>query len=232
MTTFSSGAGAINRIIELNCNEKLFADGNSSANALKSNFGMAGKMFVEWLSEGDHIEEARKMFNCYMRAFQDTDVTDKQIMAASLILTADELIEEWIFQDGVRLEPKDITPYLVSKETVNQNGRALQYLYDFVNMHQVKFSPDVQDYTGEIWGDMDSQYIYIIKSKFDQILSDEGYNSSAFIGWARNNGSIHVDPNGKTAKVKRIKGKPCRCIWLKNEQVCPEDDDCEVDELF
>jgi hypothetical protein len=106
----------------------------------------------------------------------------------------------------------------VSKELVNQNGRALQYLYDFANINQIRFSPDLEGNNGEIWGDMDDDYIYIIKSKFDQILGDEGYNSSAFIGWARNNGVVAVGTDGKATKTKRIKGKVCRCVWLKNGQ--------------
>ncbi len=224
----NSGAGAINRTIEVDCHEQhLFDDPKGTSVLLYENYGFAGKQFIQKLMEEGSMERVRTAQDAWQAAIKTNDTMDKQTASAALILTADELIEEWIFQDGVRLEPADITKYLVSKETVNQNGRALAYLYDFVNINQVKFSPDVQDYTGEIWGDMDNQYIYIIKSKFDQILSDEGYNSSAFIGWARNNGTIHVDPTGKTSKVKRIKGKPCRCIWLKNEQIRLDDDDDE-----
>lgn len=224
----NSGAGAVNRTIEVDCHDMhLFDDPKQTSAELYENYGFAGRRFIEKLMEPDAMERIRTAQDAWQAAIKTNDTMDKQTASAALILTADELIEEWIFQDAVRLEPKDVTPYLVSKETVNQNGRALDYLYDFVNINQVKFSPDVKDYTGEIWGDMDSQYIYIIKSKFDQILSDEGYNASAFIGWARNNGTIHVDPNGKTAKVKRIKGKPCRCIWLKN---APQDGLSEKEE--
>lgn len=76
---------------------------------------------------------------------------DKQTASAALILAADRLTEELIFQDGILLRPEDIQPYLVSKETVNQNGRALQYLYDFININQSRFSQDA-DRQGEVWG--------------------------------------------------------------------------------
>lgn len=212
----NSGAGAVNRTIEVDCHEQhLFDDPKGTSATLYENYGFAGKMFIDKLLEHGVVDRVKLLQDEWQARIKTNDTMDKQTASAALILTADELIEEWIFQDGVRLDPAEVTKFLVSKESVNQNGRALEYLYDFVNMNQNKFNPDIQDYSGEIWGDMDSQYIYIIKSKFDQVLSDEGYNSAAFIGWAKNNGMIHIDPNGKTAKVKRIRGKPCRCIWLK-----------------
>lgn len=212
----NSGAGAVNRTIEVDCHDQhLFDDPKGVSASLYENYGFAGKMFVSKLLEPGTMERVRTLQDEWQARIKTNNTMDKQTASAALILTADELIEEWIFKDGVRLAPEEVTKYLVSKDSVNQNGRALEFLYDYVNMHQAKFSPDVQDYSGEVWGDMDSQYIYIIKSKFDQILSDAGYNSSAFIGWAKNQQLIHIDPSGKTSKVKRIKGKPCRCIWLK-----------------
>lgn len=211
----NSGAGAVNRTIEVDCHDtKLFDDPKSTSIALYNNYGFAGRIFVEHLTNCG-IERAIKLQNEFVEKLKNGDTMDKQTASAALILAADALAEEWIFKDGVRLKPSDITPYLVSKEQVNQNGRALQYLYDFANINQVRFSPDLEGNNGEIWGDMDDDYIYIIKSKFDQILADEGYNSSAFLGWARNTGAVRTSSDGKTTKTKRIKGNVCRCIWLK-----------------
>ena len=229
----NSGAGAVNRTIEVDCHEQhLFDDPKSTSATLYENYGFAGKLFIDKLLEDGVMERVKTLQDEWQARIKTNDTMDKQTASAALILTADQLIEEWIFQDGVRLKPSDITPYLVSKETVNQNGRALQFLYDFVNINQNKFSPDVQDYNGEIWGDMDSHYIYIIKSKFDQILGEEGYNSSAFIGWAKNNGTVALGPDGKSTRTKRIKGKVCRCVWLKVDQSEHEEDGDDTNELF
>lgn len=212
----NSGAGAINRTIEVNCQgQHLFDDPKQTSATLYGNYGFAGKLFIYKLMEPGNMERARTLQNKWQDAIKSKDTMDKQTASAALILAADELAEEWIFRDGVRLSPSDITPYLVSKDMVNQNGRALQFLYDFVNINQVKFSQGTADYNGEIWGDMDGQYIYIIKSKFDQILNDEGYNSSAFIGWAKGKNLLSLSSDGKTTKPKRIKGNVCRCVWLR-----------------
>ena len=211
----NSGEGAVNRTIEVDCHDtKLFDEPKKTATSLYANYGFAGREFVEHLMEDGVIERVQKLQEGLQEALKTGDTMDKQTASAALILAADRLAEEWIFQDSVLLQPDDIRPYLVSKETVNQNARALQYLYDFININQGRFSMDA-DKQGEVWGDLDDDYAYIIRSKFDQILADEGYNASAFIGWAKNNGYIQCAPNGQPTKPKRINGHTCRCIWLK-----------------
>ena len=88
-------------------------------------------------------------------------------------------------------------------------------LYDFININQSRFSPGADAHQGEVWGDLDDDYAYIIRSKFDQILQDEGYNASAFLGWAKNNNLILPGKDGKMTRTKRINGRVSRCIWLK-----------------
>ena len=212
----NSGEGAVNRTIEGDCHDtKLFDEPKKTATSLYANYGFAGREFVDHLMEDGVIERVQKLQEDLQKAIKTGDTMDKQTASAALILAADRLSEEWIFQDGVLLQPDDIRPYLVSKETVNQNARALQYLYDFININQSRFSPGADAHQGEVWGDLDDDYAYIIRSKFDQILQDEGYNASAFLGWAKNNNLILPGKDGKMTRTKRINGRVSRCIWLK-----------------
>lgn len=227
----NSGEGAVNRTIEVDCHDtKLFDEPKKTATSLYANYGFAGREFVEHLMEDGVIELVQKLQEDFQRSIKTSDTMDKQTASAALILAADRLAEEWIFQDGVLLQPEDIRPYLVSKETVNQNARALQYLYDFININQGRFSIDA-DRQGEVWGDLDDDYAYIIRSKFDQILADEGYNASAFLGWAKNRGYIQCAANGQPTKPKRINGRVSRCVWLKMTEFDNEIDD-DVDFLL
>lgn len=219
----NSGAGAVNRTIEVDCHAvHLFDDPKRTATALYANYGFAGQEFVEHLMKEGASERVQRLQEAMQDALKTDDTMDKQTASAALILAADALSEEWIFQDGVRLAPEDISKYLVSKETVNQNGRALQYLYDFVNINQARFSPDAEAHQGEVWGTLDDDCAYIIRSKFDQILQDEGYNASAFLGWAKNRGYIQCGKDGKPTVVKRINGRPCRLVCVKMQS----DSDC------
>ena len=212
----NSGEGAVNRTNEVDCHDtKLFDEPKKTATSLYANYGFAGREFVDHLMADGVIERDQKLQEDLQKAIKTGDTMDKQTASAALILAADRLSEEWIFQDGVLLQPDDIRPYLVSKETVNQNARALQYLYDFSNINQSRFSPGADAHQGEVWGDLDDDYAYIIRSKFDQILQDEGYNASAFLGWAKNNNLILPGKDGKMTRTKRINGRVSRCIWLK-----------------
>ena len=211
----NSGAGAVNRIIEISHVEvPLFDDPKKTASTLCLHYGFAGREFVEHLMEDGVIERVQKLQEDLQEAIKTGDTMDKQTASAALILAADMLSEEWIFQDGVLLQPEDIRPYLVSKETVNQNARALQFLYDYININQGRFTPDA-DRQGEVWGDLDDDFAYIIRSKFDQILADEGYNAAAFLGWAKKSGYIKCGKDGKPTVVKKINGRSCRCVFLK-----------------
>lgn len=215
----NSGAGAVNRTIEIDCHaEHLFDDPKQVVTTLYSNYGFAGREFVEHLMEEGAQERVQSLQEAMQDSLKTGDTMDKQTASAALILAADRLAEEWIFQDGILLQPEDISKYLVSKEAVNQNARALQYLYDFININQARFSPEADTHQGEIWGDLDDDYAYIIRSKFDQILQDEGYNASAFLGWAKNSGNIICGKDGRPTIVKRINGRPCRLVCLKLQE--------------
>ena len=224
----NSGAGAVNRTIEIDCHaEHLFDDPKKTATLLYGNYGFAGREFVEHLMEDGGFEHVQRLQDAMQERLKTDDTMDKQTASAALILAADVLAEEWIFRDGIFLQPEDISKYLVSKETVNQNGRALQYLYDFININQARFGLDAETHQGEVWGDLDDDYAYIIRSKFDQILADEGYNASAFLGWAKNRGYIQCAANGQPTKPKRINGRVSRCVWLKMSEFDNEIDDGE-----
>lgn len=215
----NSGEGAVNRTIEVDCHDtKLFDEPKRTATSLYANYGFAGREFVEHLMEDGAQERVQKLQETMQDALKTGDTMDKQTASAALILAADKLTEEWIFQDGILLQPEDISKYLVSKEAVNQNARALQYLYDFININQARFTPEADTHQGEIWGDLDDDYAYIIRSKFDQILQDEGYNASAFLGWAKNTGNIVCGKDGRPTIVKRINGRPCRLVCLKLQE--------------
>lgn len=215
----NSGEGAVNRTIEVDCHDtKLFDEPKKTATSLYANYGFAGREFVEHLMEDGAKERVQKLQEAMQDALKTGDTMDKQTASAALILAADRLSEEWIFQDGILLQPEDISKYLVSKEAVNQNARALQYLYDFININQARFTPEAGAHQGEIWGDLDDDYAYIIRSKFDQILQDEGYNASAFLGWAKNSGNIICGKDGRPTIVKRINGRPCRLVCLKMQE--------------
>ena len=216
-----SGSGAVNRIIEIDCkNQKLFSTPIEVVSFVKRNYGFAGKAFVELLMIEENVEYAKDAQKNFYSQLTSGESTEKQAMAASIILTADKLIEEWIFKDGICLRTEDIEPYLSTKKEVSANERALDFIYDFVSMNANHFDTGRnRDYlTGEIWGAIDDDYIYIINAAFNRIMQNEGYNPTAFLSWAKEQKLIEGQ-GGKNTKVKRIMGNMSRCVCLKvNEE--------------
>lgn len=218
ISSATSGGGAINRVIEIECsNRKIISNPLELIPRMKENYGLAGALFVDWIQQKqENLHEVIDLRLSYMKKFRDfSDVTDKQAMAASLILTADELTERLFIQDGVRLTIDDLKPFLITKADVDLNQRCYDFLCDFVVANYAKFNPAGNDnYQGEIYGDARDDYVYIIKSKFDQVLTDNGYNPRAFLSWAAKKDLIKRDGRHNTVKHPICSYGNPRCVAL------------------
>lgn len=229
VTSANSKAGAVNRVVEVECTEKTFPDPRAAYQALVHNYGHAGKMFVERLqSDSDALEIAQTVQQDYYNQMTGK-ATDKQVLTASIILAADYMADLYVFNDGNCLTPSDILPYLVTKESADTNARAYEWLCDFIAVNANKFNPVVNEdtYISDCWGcfERDSNDMptkcFIIKSVFDRVMQENGFNPASFLSWAAKGARIEYE-KGHYTKKKRItpKGNPARCVALiLNESV-------------
>lgn len=207
----SSGGGAVNRIIEVECTTTLFSDPKYVADTCLQNYGFAGKYFVEWLEKYEpDMELVRQLYKVYSKELEQMDTTGKQSMAMALILTADFFAEQAIFHDGMVLKPKDVTQFLKSKKDVSVNERAYEYIRETLVANKKKF--DDSDDIMECWGMVDDTYFYVIKSRFEKICVEAGYSAKSLLSWMKQTGKIEVS-KGYT-KTKRINGEAVHCIWI------------------
>lgn len=210
-----SGGGAVNRVIEIDCkDEKLFDQPREAAMTLRNNYGHAGKAFIEALQDEGALDRARALYAEISRQLASGSSTEKQTMAGALLLTADALAEETVFKDGVRLTITDIETFLTTREDVDQNARAYDWLLDFVASNPVRFMPAPAN-NGECWGLQDDEYIYFIKSVFDAKMQEGGFNSGSFLSWAKRQDKVECDNAGRNTKVKYVNKGNARCVWLK-----------------
>ena len=219
ITSASSRAGAVNRVIEVECTEKTFADPRAAYQALVRNYGWAGEKFVEAIQEDEqYLELARGV---QQRAYERLrgKATDKQILTASIVLAADYLADLILFGDGRCLTADDILPYLVTTESADVNRRAYEWLCDFIASNPLKFKPlETGQYAGECWGrleygaDGEPVRALIIRSIFDRAMTDAGYNPASFLSWAAQ--ACVIQRGEKMSMTRRIvKGGPAiRCI--------------------
>lgn len=64
ITGASSGAGAVNRVIEIECRtaHRIIEDGHATAGVLRKNYGFAGREFVEKLYQEDNAQLAAELY--------------------------------------------------------------------------------------------------------------------------------------------------------------------------
>ena len=211
----NSGGGAVNRVIEFECAEKVYSDLVGICSVIQSNYGFAGREFVEYLQTDGAVERVNAIQKEYYRELLKSDSTDKQAASASAILAADHIATELIFKDGNNLTVADLEKIMTKKKEVNVNNRALEFVYELVERNPNKFKPnEYGDYQGEVWGKIDDDFIFIIKSVFDREMVNAGFNSTAFLAWAKRNDIIITD-NGKRTKKARITGSSTNCVCIR-----------------
>ena len=211
----NSGGGAVNRVIEFECDEKVYSDLVGICAVIQSNYGFAGREFVEYLQTDGAFDRVNAIQKEYYRELLKSDSTDKQAASASAILAADHIATELIFKDGNNLTVADLEKIMTKKKEVDVNNRALEFIYELVERNPNRFRPnDFGEYQGEVWGKSEEACIYIIKSVFDREMGNGGFNSTAFLAWAKRN-DIIITGNGKRTKKARITGSATNCVCIK-----------------
>ena len=214
----SSGGGAVNRVIEFECDEKVYSDLVGICAVISSNYGFAGREFVEFLQQDGMFEAVNEIQKEYYRELLKSDSTDKQAASASAILAADAIATELIFKDGNNLTVADLEKIMTKKAEVNVNQRALEFVYELAERNPNRFKANgFGDFQGEVWGKKEDDCIYFIKSVFDREMANAGFNSTAFLSWAKRMGYIDTDRNKRTKKA-RILGSIVNTVCVKTEK--------------
>lgn len=212
ITNNSSGAGALNRIIEIECKDKLFEDAPAVADVVRKNYGHAGRAFILFLSNDNAKKEAMRLYKDFYNAL-GTDSTEKQTMAAAVILTADALATKWIFADNNPLKKEEIEEYLRTKEAIDINVRAYDYFRDMIAANNYKFIQGVRDPMGECWGSISGRKTNVLKSIFEKICNDGGYDPKALASWMKQRGYSETSGDREYKKVS-ISNAKLWCICL------------------
>jgi len=219
ITNGNSGAGAINRVLEIDCKEEqLFSDPRGAVAILTRHFGHAGKRFVAALSNEGCMDSARSVQQVYLEQLAGK-ATDKQTLAASLVLTADALADMLLFEDAHTLTVAEILPYLTTSAQADANRRAYNWLMDTIASNPGRFQTNnFNEYSGECWGAVSEPEgrAYVIKSVFDRLMNDAGYSSESFLSWAKRQGLLKLS-GGHNTVLKRIKALPVamRCVAIE-----------------
>lgn len=213
LTSLSSGAGAVNRVIDIECTSgyAVIKDGISVSSTVKKNYGFAGKLFVDLL-ERYPDSEIQGIYKKYFSELSATDTTEKQAMAAAVILTADKLVTENIFHDGLPLTTEQMAGFLQTKTNVSAGERGYHFMCDWVALNSNKFRNDLE--IGDTYGIIQNGWAYVISSIFRQTAEKEGFSSTALLSWLKSNGLI-LTRGRRNTRGKRINGVNAECVVMK-----------------
>ena len=209
-----SGAGAEARVIDLEVpmRQKVISDGRGVANAVRKNYGYAGRKFIE----NADFDRARELYKMYAEKLDKINIQVKQSGSAAIILAADALVSEMFF-DEKPMEVSDIQNFLKTNNDVSLGDREYKYICDWVAINIKNFisNTDMAEMPTKIYGMKDgSDWIYINQSVFKQAVEEGGYNSRALLSSLKSKGLIQTRAKSMT-KDKRIAGVHVECVVLK-----------------
>lgn len=221
-----SKAGAMNRVIEIECKSKLFPDPKKVHKTITANYGFAGRLFIAALMNGDTMEKIEAEQQEIFERLSEIG-TDKQALSASILLAADHAAERIIFQDGITLTESDILPFVRSNDDVDSGRRAHEYLLEWIAENKQGFIFDGDDETARraVLGCVDTDQttghaktVWIIGKSFNQAMIDGGFNPDSYLSWAQGENLIQT-AGGQKKIVKRIPGSglTARCVCINLE---------------
>ena len=236
LITETMQGGAINRIIDIEMGDGyIFPNGNEIADLVRNNYGHCGKEFVEQIQLMG-FDAVREMQRGYVQkikeyaAAHDVEKEEKQVLPMSIILTADEIAEKYLFKDGVRLDLATCCDLLKNRGEISENMRAYNYVKETIAGNAFRFANDpdknVEQWGAYLEGDREAA---IISKQFDRIMKEAGFNTKAFLSWANKNKVVKADAQGKSTQSRRINGLLTRCVvidleWNTDGEIVPDDE--------
>lgn len=178
ITQSNSGGGAINRVIELECTEKIIQDGNGTVAAIADCHGVLGPAFVAQARQSQDTNKT--VFKQFEKELQDMGGTGKQTQALALMLTAYDLFQSMAPAGCPVLTVGDVKGCIKTEQEVDVPQRAYEYVCGQIGINQNKFCMKGIKPKGEIWGEIvNDRTVKILKKSLEQILNEEGYSLQA-----------------------------------------------------
>ena len=230
--------GAINRTLDLTAGySEIFKNPQRICEVIDKNYGFAGREFIEILKTLGN-EKIKEIYKRNLEQVNALERMNKQSMSLATVLTADEIIEQYMFKDGIRIDLNQASDVLCDKSFVSENDRCYRYIIDQATIHSDKFKPLGKDdngdeiYKTECWGKFGDDYVAITVPIFDKICKDAGFSKKKFLNWAKMKELIRLDKAGKSSILTRLAGnpKPVRCYYLQLIEEDNEELDAEYTE--
>ncbi len=223
ITKVNSGGGSKNRVIEIAIDGPLIEDGHYVSSVVQEHYGYAGRKFVEYIQEMD----LNRIMDRYREIFEQLcklDTTDKQAMAMSCMLLADEIAVKLFFPEERALQVSQVKQYLQSNFDVDVAERAYQQVLNWAAKNPVRFEDPKADNSpnkGEVWGKIDEDKLIVNRDVLLAFLDQNGFDYTAVSKKWSEKGYLVRNSQGKFIHSTKVYGIKSSYIKFR----LPQDDD-------
>lgn len=225
LTGYADQGGALNRVLEIECGEKVFENPHETAETVKRNYGFAGREFID-IIKGMGFERVQATFSQVQDELRKitTDKMQKQIMSLATLLTADRIATDKLFMDDEYIPLVEAIKWLLDREEVSDNQRCYEYIMSKVDQNPNRFDSACNT---EQWGIIEDGYVYFYTAAIGDLCKEYRRSLQSFIKWADHQNILVKGNDNKNALVKKINGKAVRCYCIRLEGT--ENDFSELD---
>lgn len=227
LSSLAAGAGAVNRVLDIECppGKPVIKDGSRISGGLRQNYGFAGKDFVQWLYGKADRSAIQGMYKDFYEMLCKGDTTEKQAMAAAVVLLADQLMCARIFDCELeQMDWDEFAQCLATKEEVSAGQRAYDFLCGWVAQNAAHFDEKLG--LDEMYGrltEKDPDHVYITRLMFRKVLTEQGFDPKATTSWLKQQKLIEGRNKKNLTKGIRIGHVLTECYYMKLPEEQPGD---------
>ena len=214
-----SGGGAKNRVFEIECQDDLFSNPMKIVEAVKSNYGHAGREFVEALDSKTR-KKIKTAQQSVFAEYSEKGFTDKQALAASIVVVAEAFYSTIILNEPPSFIAEDLEPYIATHDDVSQDLRAVEWLKGWIVKNWNKFDEDAPEIYGvaNTFGTVD-----IVAPVLREHCQKSGINYKKLVSYLDRLGVLKTNGGRKDRRVRIGATSPC-CISILKSFLGEEDD--------
>lgn len=166
-------------------------------------------------------DAAREIQKGFQQQLFDDEKMQKQSISLSIILAADKIATDTLFQDGQYISIDEAKKVLIDRNELSDNERCYRYILDKIAMNGTRFDADT---ACEKWGIIEHGYVFFYNQAFDELCKSGGFSKRSFLSWGVKKKIVETDSKGNPTKQKKIDGKNNRCVCLKLDDGISVDD--------
>ena len=237
LVTAADGAGAFNRVVNVEFLDPIVANGAKTADLVRKNYGWAGQLFVQAvLEDEDFMAELTEEYESCVQILTGPGfgkkISGKQANAAAALIVAAWAAEKRVFGAAHPVKPLgvgDLLPYLQDEREISVGKRGYDFILDWIGTNVNSFVDEhrcgekneftvrrLDEVKGKLYGKIRADDVtLIIKTVLEDALMEAGYSPEPVYKWMRANGVLATKKG--TSTINQINNTRVRCVPIRTD---------------